>query len=67
MPYTSLIDWFLYPKRIVFTARYELSPYITQAHTLYHIAVWKTFISIAETFLARDGNAPNTLRSIYQK
>jgi len=67
MPYTSVIDWFLYTKWRVFTARYELSPYITQAHTLYHIAVWKTLISIAENFLARDGNAPITLRSIYQK
>ena len=30
LPYTALTDWFLQPKWRVFTARYALSPYITQ-------------------------------------
>jgi hypothetical protein len=28
VPYTALTDWFVYPKRIVFTARYEPNLYI---------------------------------------
>jgi hypothetical protein len=30
LPYTSLTDWFLLPKCRAFTARYGLSPYVTQ-------------------------------------
>jgi hypothetical protein len=29
-PYTALTDWFLWPRRSVFTARYGLIPYIKQ-------------------------------------
>ena len=46
--YTALTDWFLQPKCRVFTARYALSPYITQirfvfkglSKQLYNFVCW---------------------------
>jgi hypothetical protein len=48
LPYKSLADWLLQPKRRVFTARYALSPYnITQIHFVLKGLIYK----ILEVFL----------------